>query len=74
MKNLPKIDYFPSPQWLKYWMIFHTQGPHSEDWEDEDLQERMFKLAVNEGDDPSDEDWLPYELKKKKKPKIGQFP
>ena len=44
-----------------------------EDWEDKDLQERMFKLAVNEGDDPSDEDWLPYELKKKKKPKIGQF-
>ena len=44
-----------------------------EDWDDEDLQERMFKLAMNEGDDPSDEDWLPYELKKKKKPKIGQF-
>ena len=44
-----------------------------EDWEDKDLQERMFKLAVKEGDDPSDEDWLPYELKKKKKPKIGQF-
>ena len=29
----------------------------------------MFKLAVNEGD----EDWLPYRLKKKKKPKMGQF-
>ena len=29
MKILPKTDYFPSPQWLKYWMIFHTQGPHS---------------------------------------------
>jgi hypothetical protein len=44
-----------------------------EDWGDEDSQERMFKLAVNEEDDPSDKDWLPYELKKKKKPKIGQF-
>jgi hypothetical protein len=33
----------------------------------------MFKVAVNEGDDPSDEDWLSYKLKKKKKPKIGQF-
>ena len=44
-----------------------------EDWEDKDLQEKMFKLAVKEGDDPSDEDCLPYELKKKKKPKIGQF-
>jgi len=30
-----------------------------EDWEDKDLQERMFKLAVKEGDDPLDEDWLP---------------
>ena len=30
MKILPKTDYFPSPQWLKYWMIFHTQGPHSD--------------------------------------------
>jgi len=42
-----------------------------EDWEDKDLQEIMFKLAVKEGDDPLDENWLPYELKKK--PKIGQF-
>jgi hypothetical protein len=29
MKILPKTDYFPSPQWLKYWMIFHTHGLHS---------------------------------------------
>jgi hypothetical protein len=45
------------------------------DWEDENLQERknVQVNAVNGGDDPSDADWLPYELKKKKKPKIGQF-
>jgi len=34
------------------------------DWEDEGLQESMFKLALDEGDDMSDEDWLPYQLRK----------
>ena len=41
------------------------------DWEDEDLQESMVKLALSEGDDLTDEDWLPHQLKAKK-PKIGQ--
>jgi hypothetical protein len=43
------------------------------EWEDDDLQESMYKLAVCEGDDPSDEDWLPYELRKKKKLRTGQI-
>ena len=42
------------------------------DWEDEDLQESMVKLALSEGDDWTDEDWVPHQLKKAKKPKIGQ--
>lgn len=37
------------------------------DWEDEGLQESMFKLGLDEGDDMSDEDWLPYQLRKTKK-------
>ena len=43
------------------------------DWEDEDLQESMVKLALNEGDDLVDEDWLFYQLKKAKRLKTGQF-
>ena len=42
------------------------------DWEDEGLQESMFKLALDEGDDMLDEDWLPYRLRKTKKLKTGQ--
>ncbi|KAF8238549.1 hypothetical protein L208DRAFT_1241989 [Tricholoma matsutake] len=37
------------------------------DWEDEGLQESMFKLGLDDGDDMSDEDWLPYQLRKTKK-------
>ncbi|KAM6492911.1 hypothetical protein JOM56_000864 [Amanita muscaria] len=40
------------------------------DWGDENLQESLIALAVNEGDDPLDEDWLPNALKKRKKPRI----
>ena len=36
-----------------------------EGWGDKDLQERMFKLAVKR-DDPMDEDWVPYDLRKRK--------
>ncbi|KAF8237057.1 hypothetical protein L208DRAFT_1249400, partial [Tricholoma matsutake] len=39
------------------------------DWGDGDLQESLIQLAVEAGDNPLDEDWLPYELKKKKKPR-----
>ena len=28
-------------------------------WEADDLQERLVDMAMAEGDDPSDEDWLP---------------
>ena len=43
------------------------------DWDDEELQESMFKLAVEEGDDPSDEGWLPDQLKRKKRRRTGEF-
>ena len=43
-----------------------------EDWDDEELQEKMYMLAVNTGDDPTDEDWLPPGLQPKKKIRIGQ--
>lgn len=42
------------------------------DWGDGDLQESLIQLAVEAGDNPLDEDWLPYELKKKKKPRTGE--
>jgi hypothetical protein len=42
------------------------------DWEDKDLQESMVKLVLSEGDDWTDEDWVPHQLKKAKKPKISQ--
>jgi hypothetical protein len=43
------------------------------DWEDGDLQESLIQLAVDAGDNPLDEYWLPYELKKKKKkPRTGE--
>ncbi|KAF8220677.1 hypothetical protein L208DRAFT_1332530, partial [Tricholoma matsutake] len=42
------------------------------DLEDEGLQESMFKLALDEGDDMLDEDWLPYQLRKTKKLKTEQ--
>ena len=42
------------------------------DWGDKNLQEGLIELAVNKGDDPLDEDWLPYALKKRKKPRIGE--
>jgi hypothetical protein len=37
------------------------------EWDDEELQERMYMLAVEEGDDPSDENWVPPQLKKKRR-------
>ena len=43
------------------------------DWGDEDLQESLIRMAANEGDNPSDENWLPYGLRKKKKPRTGEF-
>jgi hypothetical protein len=43
------------------------------DWDDKDLQKTMYELAVKEGDDPSDETWLPLELMKMKKWKTGQL-
>ena len=42
-----------------------------EDWEDEGLRDNMYLLAVREGDDPSDEDWLPPGLHTKKKLKTS---
>jgi hypothetical protein len=42
------------------------------DWVDEDLQKTMYELAVKEGDDPSDEDWLSAELMKRKRQNTGQ--
>ena len=42
------------------------------DWGDGDLQESLIQLAVNAGDNPLDEDWLPYDLKEKKKPRTGE--
>ncbi|KAF8522028.1 hypothetical protein JB92DRAFT_3141090 [Gautieria morchelliformis] len=42
------------------------------DWDDEELQEKMYMLAVNIGDDPSDEDWIPPELRPKKKVRIDR--
>ena len=38
-----------------------------EDLEDEYLQEHLVDMAKAEGDDPTDEDWLPSKLKKKRK-------
>jgi hypothetical protein len=43
------------------------------DWGDEDLQENLIQMAVNEGDDPLDENWLPYGLKMKKRSRIGEL-
>jgi hypothetical protein len=45
----------------------------SKEWEDEELRDNMCLLAVQEGDDPSDEDWFPPGLRRKKKQKIGEF-
>ncbi|KAF9461685.1 hypothetical protein BDZ94DRAFT_1310317, partial [Collybia nuda] len=42
------------------------EGEEGEDWETKDLQERLVNLAKEQGDDPTDEDWLPRELRKKK--------
>ena len=42
-------------------------------WDADDLQERLVDMAMAEGDDPSDEDWLLYKLRKKKKQKIGEI-
>ena len=28
-------------------------------WEDEDLHKMLINMAIKEGDDPKDEDWLP---------------
>ena len=36
-------------------------------WTQEDLQEKLLKLALAAGDDLSDKDWLPYMSYKKKK-------
>ncbi|KAF8509123.1 hypothetical protein BU17DRAFT_70567 [Hysterangium stoloniferum] len=41
-------------------------------WEEENLQESMVKLALKEGDNLRDEDWLPYQLKRAKKLKTNQ--
>lgn len=38
-----------------------------DDWNDEELHENMIRLAANEGNNPQDEDWVPYELQKSKK-------
>ena len=43
------------------------------DWGDENLQESLIRMAVNEGDNPLDENWLPYGLKIKKKPRTGEL-
>jgi hypothetical protein len=48
------------------------ESSDSMEWDDEDLQERMYSFAMDEGDDLADESWLPPELKKRKKPKIGK--
>lgn len=39
----------------------------SEDWDSDELREKMVALAMDHGDDFSDEDWLPRELRRKKK-------
>ena len=41
-------------------------------WTQENLQEKLLKLALAASDDLSNKDWLPYELWKKKKLKIGK--
>jgi hypothetical protein len=44
------------------------EAPAWEDLEDEVLQENLVKMARKQGDDPDDENWLPYqELKKQRK-------
>lgn len=45
----------------------------SEEWEDEELRDNMSLLAVQEGDDPSDEDWFPPGLRRRKKQKMGEI-
>lgn len=42
------------------------------DWGDENLQDGSITLAVNEGNDPLDGDWLPYALTKSKKRRTGE--
>jgi hypothetical protein len=37
------------------------------DWDGEELRERLYRLAAREGDDPSDEDWFPACLERKRK-------
>lgn len=41
------------------------------DWEDDTLCERMVDLAMNEGDNLHDEDWLPRNLKRKRRKTTG---
>ena len=44
------------------------------DWDGDELRERLYRLAVREGDDPSDKDWLPSCLeRKRKRMKHGKF-
>lgn len=38
-------------------------------WEQDELQEKLLDMAVGAGDDLRDEDWLPYELPKKRRQK-----
>jgi len=42
-----------------------------EDWGDDELQESMYMMAINEGDDPTDEDWTPTTLRRGGKVKTG---
>ncbi|KAF5377887.1 hypothetical protein D9615_006802 [Tricholomella constricta] len=43
-----------------------ADGPDSDGWEDEELQEKLAALAENEGDDLKDEPWLPFHVRRKK--------
>ncbi|KAG6901819.1 hypothetical protein C0995_007618, partial [Termitomyces sp. Mi166 len=41
-----------------------------QDWDNEDLTEKLIETACELGDDPNDEDWLLQELRKKKRKTI----
>ncbi|KAG6871659.1 hypothetical protein C0995_001718 [Termitomyces sp. Mi166 len=40
-------------------------------WDDQELTKRLVELVHAQGDDFSDEEWLPYELRKKKRQRTG---
>jgi len=43
-----------------------------EDWRNEGLHVSMMVLAIDNGDDPQDEDWIPDKLRKKIKKRLAR--